>query len=403
MPALPPTGLMGQSGTVYTPLALTPLTGAGGSLRPADSGLFPRYDSSGAGGSNLFAVSDTTQRKRLARELSQVPMPSDLAVRSEVNTRVNPSAAAEPRSALRYPEEGVEPNEPNVAAGSISPQSAMPLVNPTGQTLTPDQDVFSDVLTRLRGTAGGLEQPIPWQLPQQGYEAATGREEQAPPQRPQLRKHPAATGILGSDSSFPITGKLVEYSPEKGLVLHGLAGIGRDQFNTLMASAEKQLKEGKFYEAAEAYREAASQNPSNPLPRMGLSLALFSAGESLGSAQQLHRAVEMFPPLLTSHLEVVNVADANLIQRRLDFLATRLAHSQAGPEPMLYFIAAFLHANLNQTDQAKAYATKLQASAGDDVILANYARFLLTGGATSAPSSQPASQPTTVPADPQAK
>jgi hypothetical protein len=392
LPSLPPAGLTGQAGTAYTPFTLTPQTGAGvRGLRAADNMLFVRSDGndrySNMGRTNLFAVSDTAQREQLARELNQVPMPSDLIVRSEVNTRVDTSAGA----AGRVPGRGGEPNEPNAAPG------AMPPLGPRGQTLSPDQDVFSDILTRLRGTVGGSEPSPPWQNPpepQGEANAPSGPSWEVQARQPPLLRYPAAEDQEGASSVLGGRGKLVEYSPQKGLVLHGLAGIGRDQFNTIMASAEKFLKEGKFYDAAGAYREAAALNPSNPLPRVGLSLSLFEAGESLGSAHQLRRAAEIFPPVLTSRLEVANMTDVDLIRRRLDFLETRLANSTLGPEPMLYFIAAFLHANLDQTDQAKEYAAKLQASGVEDLVLADYARFLLTGKATSAPASQPTTTPT---------
>lgn len=183
---------------------------------------------------------------------------------------------------------------------------------------------------------------------------------------------------------------LVQVSPSGGLLLRGLAGTGHDEFNTTMTQAEKDLRQGKHYNAVEGYRRAAALQPDNPLPRVGLSLALFAVGEPLGAATHLRRAAATFPPILTSGVDIAGLADAELMGRRLAFLATRLEHVPS-KDPMLYFIGAYVHANLGQVEQAKDYALKLQASAGTDNILADYARFVLTGQSTSAPASQPTS------------
>lgn len=402
---LPPPGLLGQGGTVaYTPMVISPLTGATGMPLRTMEGLAPRGDSAdrlGTDRRNLFAVSDASQRERLARELSGVELPNELMVRSEVQSAVDPSAAAQWRDRTGRPVGIGEPNEPNAAAG-VEPLAGTQYRRPEALMLPPDQDVFSDVLGRMYAASGGsgsaptaLPQPSDRVAQDAGPASAT---DDIQARQAQLRSHPAAVGEEGLSFTGG-RGTLVEYVPRKGLlVLHSLAGTGRDEFNVVMTRAGKALKEGKYNEAAQGYRDATALQPTNPLAKMGLSLSLFATGESLGAARYLRAAAEVFPPILTSQLDLGSMVDTDLIRRRLEFLAGRLETYRVGPEPMLYFIAAYLHANLGQADQAKDYALKLKASAAEDTILGNYARFLLGEEPTSAPASQPVSQP--IPASP---
>ncbi|MGA2265044.1 MAG: hypothetical protein ABSH10_01265 [Phycisphaerae bacterium] len=412
-----------QGGTVYTPFSVTPMNGAGGTgmytamiggtfLQPSGT---ERTAIGGTGGLNLFALSNAAQQEQLARELSQVNLPADMAVRNEVNTRLEPSVARERRLAVP-PEGEAEANEPNRMPSAV-PAVLLPARGSLGRPPTPNQDVFRDMLYRMpRGPGGTLQpggslqtggsmqlggslQPAPWLTPSATPQEET-EEANAPStvteaiqaRQPQLRQHPAA--LTESNAPFVPSenGRLVEYSPRTGIVLHGLAGTGPDQFNTTMALAQKRLKAGQYYEAADTYRQAAALDPSNPLPRLGLCLAQFANAESLAAAYHLKRAAEIYPPVLTTHLDIASLVDADLIQRRLNFLAMRLAEQQTAPEPMLYFIGAFMHANMGQLDQARTYALKLQATAGGDTILANYARYLLAN-ATTAPAPGPATAP----------
>jgi hypothetical protein len=400
----PPTGLFGQTGTLaYAPLALTQVTDVAGFRVSAAEGSFLRFDTGQAvapdrtGSGYLFAVPDTAQREQLARELNQVELPADLMVQSEVNARVDPSVAAERRRRLSLPTWENEPNEPNAAGQRVPLQQPPYLRRPT--PTAPDQDVFSDML--LLQMQGGTIGMIPRQMPPAGPSEQAAPE--APPAsaaeriqagHPQLRA-PLVELESGPPPLLPTGGTLAGTSLRGRLVVHGLAGTGHDEFNVVMTAAGESLKAGRAYEAGESYRQAAALQPDNPLPRLGMSLALFEAGESLGAAQQLHRAAQLYPPILTSQVDLEGMVDRDLLIRRLDFLAARLASTATGNEPMLYFIAAFVHANLGQETQARQYARKLQASAPADVVLGNYARFVLTGQTTSAPTSRPTSQPST--------
>ncbi len=399
--ALLPAGLFGQAGTVaYTPLAVSAVTGLWDLRSRPTEGSFLRFEAGGlsaparAAPENLFAVPDARQRQRLAEEVSQVQMPTELMVQSQVETRVDPSAAVERRRWAGLVPEDMEPNEPN-AAGGIAPARQPGYAPSLTVPLAPDQDVFSELLARMQGTVGPAESAVPspgpsaWDASQQ-QEGPASAAERIQARQAQLRTHPAAVGTEALLTAGG--GTLVQYSPGGGLLLRGLAGTGQDEFNTTMAQAEKDLKGGKYYKAAEGYRLAASLQPDNPLPRLGLSLALFAAGEPLGAARHLRRAAVTFPPILTSGVDIAGLADAELMQRRLAFLATRLEHVPS-EDPMLYFIGAYVYANLGQAAQARDYALKLQASAGTDTLLAEYARFVLTGQSTSAPASQPASAP----------
>jgi tetratricopeptide (TPR) repeat protein len=404
-PLPPATGLFGQAGSfVYTPLALTPVTGvATPGLRSAE-GSFLRFGTGGlADSGRLFAVPDAARREQLARELNEVEMPAGLVVQSQVDARMEPSVAAERTRRIALPGLEAEANEPSAPARVTLEE---PAYLRRQKPAAPDQDVFSDMLLQMQGgtmgrvaplapPAGTSEQPAPQAAPGSAAERIQAGQ-------PQLRTYPVDFEPK-EPALLPPRGTLVGYSSTGGFVLRGLAGGGHDDFNIVMTAAGQDLKGGKHYQAAEGYRRAAAMQPDNPLPRLGLSLALFGAGESLGSARQLRRAAEIFPPVLTSRVDLAALMDRDLIIRRLDFLAMRLETSPSGNEAMVYFIAAYVYANLGQEDQAKQYALKLQSSDTADTVLLNYARFVLTGQAASAPTSAggvepgPATRPTTGP------
>lgn len=400
--AIPPApqGLYGQAGTAaYNPLGLgsdrlglvMPL--AGSTLRPfLEQGLRGT-----ATVPTLFTVPGAARREELEHELGGVVLPEDFAVQSEIDTRLDPTARNNRVDRLRPPTLAPEPNEPN-AGLNVARLPLHPLGGTEAVPPQPDEDVFSDILSRLsRGGAGeGLIPPAErraiWRAAEPNAPAPEKRKTEEKEGRKEETVERPAMLEIDRKALMETTARpgIVEYTPEGGLLIHRLAGTSRDQFNTLMAAGEENLKDGNYYDAAEIYRQAVSVDQNNPLARVGLSVALFAAGEPLGAADQLKRAAEMFPPILTSRLDLAAIVDKELLARRLDFLARRLDNPQTGPEPMLHFIAAYVYHNLGDEQQARDYAIKLRDSSPDDRVLARYAASLL-GGAT--PASAPASRP----------
>lgn len=180
-------------------------------------------------------------------------------------------------------------------------------------------------------------------------------------------------GIEVANVESIATGKIV--------VLHGLAGVGQDVFNARMAVAGRKLRNGKFYAAGGDYQFAAIVDPANPLARVGLCMSRFGAGESLTAALHLREAMRLLPPLMETRLDLAKMMPPGAVEGELKILEERLtrAAGDSQAEPLLAFIAAFMHNSLGQTDQAKAAAAKIKATAGDDKLMGAFADYILTG------------------------
>ena len=178
----------------------------------------------------------------------------------------------------------------------------------------------------------------------------------------------------------PGSDELVEQGLRGELIFNTLAGKSSDAFNIAMRKGEKQLKAGQFYSAAEQYRQAVEVAPQNPTARLGLAGALFGAGESLGAALQLRRAMEMFPPIMVTRLKVMLKIPSDRLKGRLDQIHKRLeGRMGTNVDPQLAMLAAYMHRSAGENYIAELCAVKLKGAAGGDKLYAAYATYVLTG------------------------
>ena len=150
------------------------------------------------------------------------------------------------------------------------------------------QDVFLDVLRALR-EAGQPQADVP---------DGTGAEIAKQPQ-------PALPAARAADERpGPTTPEKLVERIRGQVVIHSLAGSGRDLFNMEMSKAQRALTNGRYYDAAGHYRVAGVLNRGNPLASIGLALALFAANEPMTSAYHLHRALSQTPPMMEPRVNV---------------------------------------------------------------------------------------------------
>ena len=187
---------------------------------------------------------------------------------------------------------------------------------------------------------------------------------------------------------------LVEQGLRGELVFNTLVGKGADAFNVAMREGEKYLKAGGFYSAADQYRLAVEIAPQNPTPRLGLSVALFGAGETLGAALQLRRAMEIFPPVMVTSLKVIRKIPSEKLKGELDQIYKGLEGRRGtNVDPQVAMLAAYMHRSAGENYIAELCAAKLKGAAGDDKLYAAYATYVLTGKRPAAlkPTTRPAS------------
>jgi hypothetical protein len=174
-------------------------------------------------------------------------------------------------------------------------------------------------------------------------------------------------------------GRIVELAKGGRIILHSLAGRGRDLANRAMEIAGKNLRAGKFYESADQFAMGAAVSPGNPLPRVGRGLALFGAGEPLSAARELQAALEIFPALMEVRLDLPSIMGAKALESRLSELDSRLARPEEGRDALLTFLACFMHYCNADVDHARAFAQELREKPAESKAVQAYAEYVLTG------------------------
>jgi tetratricopeptide (TPR) repeat protein len=171
----------------------------------------------------------------------------------------------------------------------------------------------------------------------------------------------------------------VELDRREGIVVHSLAGSGRDLFNTNMRRAEAKLTEGKFYDAAGRYELATIADPRNPLARVGMALSLMGADEPLSAAWQLRKALALFPGLVKTKIDVEALLGKKQVAAQLEQIDTRIERGVTDQDKSsLLMVKTFLARNAGRSDEARKAATEL-LELDTDGVTRKYARYVLTG------------------------
>jgi len=317
------------------------------------SGGYPTSPDAGAHGRNMvaavptgavgiFAVPRLKDRDELARELYEYEL--DHGRPEQADQRVDPVVdAAVNDSQVVRPAAGQEGGQPQ-ALGGQRPEASVA-----------GQDVFRDVVFLLQQQyLADAQAP---KVSPQPSESAAGRQAEA-------RREDTA---------------LVQAGQGGIIIVKGLAGKGEDYYNRKLREAEALLKAGDFYSAADEYRIAIIIDPKNPMARLGMTLATFAAGEPVTAALHLRVAMEVFPPVMVTRLDVARRIPAKALKRELDMLDERLAGEGKTIDPQLALLAAYMHLGMGNRYRADAAAKKLRAAAGEDKFYLAYAAFVLTG------------------------
>ncbi len=233
-----------------------------------------------------------------------------------------------------------------------------------------DQDVFLDVLVALKER-------------QAMDEAELGRQTQD------------EEGILTADGQIDLAtdpAARVERTKDNRVVIHRLEGTRASSFNDLMTQGRVALRQGRFYRAARQYDLASMIRPRNPLPLVGRGLSRFAAGEYYTSALAFRRALEVFPALMETQLDLnslLPLAGFDM-ETQMHQLEQWLADVQAAPA--VRFLAVFLYQNMGKSELARHHAEQFMDLYGEeDPIFSAYAQFILTGKKPAELTDEPAS------------
>ncbi len=144
------------------------------------------------------------------------------------------------------------------------------------------------------------------------------------------------TPVLGEDSQIAR-----QKAIEKTLVYNMLAGNRGDAFNKYMALGESLLKSGNYYHAARAYGRAIRLEGQNPLGYLGRAYSLAGAGELVSAAEDLSRALTIFPEQVQAKIDLRKFFNSpeeiNRITAKLQMLA-EARQTDAGIRLLLGYI-----------------------------------------------------------------
>ena len=122
-------------------------------------------------------------------------------------------------------------------------------------------------------------------------------------------------------------------------------------FNQYMKVAERQLKGGRYLDAAETYQDARVFSRENPLTKVGEAHAKMAAGMYVDSANLLRDHFERHPELLAVRYDLVTF----LPEKRLDYLREDLAKLAHGVQtnPTASFLLSYLYYQLGDKAASK--------------------------------------------------
>jgi len=306
------------------------------SFQPGKSGISTDFNTtrrnvparSGPAAGTLFGLARAEDRFRLARQIA------DLSTEKTNENTQTPPAREMLTDPTRSPDIRVDPNSE---------------IDRPGQPLpAPDEDVFIDVLRSLKNR----------------------------------RKPTASPSAIDNDNNdarnMPAHGEKVGYSKKSGLLVSSLAGKGADRFNQRMRTGEFQMRSGRYYSAAAAFKAAGLYDRSNPLANIGAGFALFAAGESVSASREIQFAIKTFPTLTETRFEATEMIPVADLSNRLKQLKSRLDKSNPdAPNLDLLFLSTFMYQNTGQFAKARADAVKLHKAAKANKFFSSYAENIL--------------------------
>lgn len=130
--------------------------------------------------------------------------------------------------------------------------------------------------------------------------------------------------------------------------------VSQEKFERYMKLAQVDVQQRRYARAAESFALAAAYHPRDARPQIGRSQALLAAGEYLGSAASLAKAIELDPPLTlavtrSDLIDAVGGPD-QFIQR---ITAVEQQAAKAADTPGLQLLLAYIYRQMDRPEQAR--------------------------------------------------
>jgi len=247
-----------------------------------------------------------------------------------------------PGRALTYPLQNSAGNVPASAAGGVAGPPTGSVASVVQPAPAPSLSTDTDAALRYtRGVEDALP-PSPSRPPAaaQTSQAALGGLGATQPNQTQVQSArppapPPADGI----------------NPAKG----ASDSVSKEQFDRCLTSADADMRQGRYARAAESYALACLYKPKEARPQIGRSHALFAAGDYLGSAVCLSKAIELDshyvlkkPGKKSDFIEAVGGPD-RFVQR-----ITELEQSARNNNaPGLQMLLAYVYQQVDRPEEAR--------------------------------------------------
>lgn len=233
---------------------------------------------------------------------------------------------------------------------------------------TENQDSYTDLLVALRGRRNAEKRKETIGL--KGKESGEkGEKEKLDMSKPAEGVRPAV--------KLPGYKKNIELTKDNQIIIHGFTGKSIDVFSQYMNKARESLGNGLYYQAARQYDLAAIAKSQNPMPQLGGCLAYFGAGEWESSARKLAAALNIFPPLVETRLDLPEFLSNDDLKANFAELETWIQNTSK--KPTLVLLATYIAHNLGDETAAQKYAAMLKDQNDAPAIFHAFADYVLTG------------------------
>ena len=145
--------------------------------------------------------------------------------------------------------------------------------------------------------------------------------------------------------------KAISASPVVENQYTNFQNYAKSQFNKYFNSAQDQLRQGNYLEAADSFTLASVYQPENPYCCAGQGHAMFAAGQFVNSALFIIRAIELNPNYIQINNDLVTIlGGSNIIAARTAELEQLL---KKAPATGLQFLLAYVYYQTGRLTEAK--------------------------------------------------
>jgi hypothetical protein len=125
----------------------------------------------------------------------------------------------------------------------------------------------------------------------------------------------------------------------------------KEKFDRYMKSAQSDMQQGRYTHAAESFALASVYNPRDARPQIARSHALLAAGEYLGSAVCLAKAIELDPRSTLAKSDLIEAIGGpdQFIQRITDLEQC----AKTGSAPGLQLLLAYIYQQMDRLEEAR--------------------------------------------------